>query len=434
MNVTFEDWTKGRTVATMGTNTGSVPLPFQKWRNFKEAFAPELIARAVAESPIEVQRVIDPFGGSGTTALAAQFLGIFPTTIEVNPYLADLIEAKIGKIDPDRAVALLGDLMECVARSDTLTSDPLMIDPDILTTDPFPGAPDTFVEPGKNGRFIFWRDVANRIAAFRNAILEIPDPAVARLFRVILASGITGVSNVRVSGKGRRYRGGWKNRKVIPGDVDRYFQSGVSQALYDLHRYSRRSCTDYVLLRGDSRREIENVDEFELAVFSPPYPNSFDYTDVYNVELWASGYLDSKDANIRLRNNTLRSHVQIRRDMTWEGLDNRLLQDTVERLDEVADKLRNNQIPAMIGAYFLDMAGIIDGLAGKLCRNGRIYMVIGDSRYAGVDVPVAKILSQLSPFSGLTTVSVEPIRSMRASPQQGGQKELGETLLVFQKY
>ena len=186
--------------------------------------------------------------------------------------------------------------------------------------------------------------------------------------------------------------------------------------------------------KGDSRREIENVDEFELAVFSPPYPNSFDYTDVYNVELWAAGYLDSKDANIRLRNNTLRSHVQIRRDMTWDGLDNRLLQDTVERLDEVADKLRNNQIPAMIGAYFLDMAGIIDRLAGKLCRNGRIYMVIGDSRYAGVDVPVAKILSQLSPFSGLTTVSVEPIRSMRASPQQGGQKELGETLLVFQKY
>ena len=139
---------------------GSVPLPFQKWRNFKEAFAPELIARAVAESPIEVQRVIDPFGGSGTTALAAQFPGIFPTTIEVNPYLADLIEAKIGKIDPDRAVALPGDLMECVARSDTLTSDPLMIDPGSMTIDPFPGAPDTFVEPGKNGRFIFWRDVA----------------------------------------------------------------------------------------------------------------------------------------------------------------------------------------------------------------------------------------------------------------------------------
>ena len=422
MNVTFEDWTKGRTVATLGTNTGSVPLPFQQWRNFKEAFAPELIARAVAESPLDVQRVIDPFGGSGTTALAAQFLGKFPTTIEVNPYLADLIEAKIGEIDLDSSTALLGDLVERVA-----TSDP-------FTTNPFPGAPDTFVQPGKKGRFIFWRDVANRIAAYRDAISEIPDPAVARLFRVVLASGIIAVSNVRVSGKGRRYRGGWKNKKATPIDVDRYFQSGVSQALYDLHRYSRRSCTDYALLRGDARREIEEVDEFELAVFSPPYPNSFDYTDVYNVELWAAGYLDNKDANTRLRNNTLRSHVQIRRDMTCEGLDNQLLQETVERLDEAADKLWHDQIPAMIGAYFFDMAGVIDGLARKLHRSGRIYMVVGDSRYAGIDVPVAKILAQLAPSSGLTTVSVEPFRSMRASPQQGGQKELGETLLVLKKH
>ena len=59
----------------------------------------ELMARAVAESTIPVQRCLDPFGGSGTTALACQFLGTEPITIEVNPFLADLIEAKLTDYD-----------------------------------------------------------------------------------------------------------------------------------------------------------------------------------------------------------------------------------------------------------------------------------------------------------------------------------------------
>ncbi len=95
MFVTFEEWTQGRTITSLGTNAGADELPFQTWRNFKEAYAPELIARAVEESEIPVVRCVDPFGGSGTTALACQFLGVYPTIIEVNPFLADLIEAKL---------------------------------------------------------------------------------------------------------------------------------------------------------------------------------------------------------------------------------------------------------------------------------------------------------------------------------------------------
>jgi hypothetical protein len=87
--VEFRQWTGDRELATIGTNAGSATIAFQGWRNFKEAFAPELVERAINETG-KVRHVIDPFGGSGTTALAAQFLGAKPTTIEVNPFLADL--------------------------------------------------------------------------------------------------------------------------------------------------------------------------------------------------------------------------------------------------------------------------------------------------------------------------------------------------------
>ena len=135
-HVRFRDWTGDRSNPTVGTNAGSPPLPFQRWRRFKEAFAPELVERALSETSGAVHHIADPFGGSGTTALAAQFLGIRPTTIEVNPFLADLIEAKITPLVFDAAASAFGRVVERVARG-CAPKHPS-----------FAGAPPTFVEPG----------------------------------------------------------------------------------------------------------------------------------------------------------------------------------------------------------------------------------------------------------------------------------------------
>ena len=134
--VRFTDWTGDRTISTMGTNAGARALPFQSWRRFKEAFAPEIVERALSESTGSVRHIADPFGGSGTTALAAQFFGVMPTTIEVNPFLADLIEAKIAPLDFDLAAEAFGRVVECVARGR---------EPERPV---FPGASATFIAPG----------------------------------------------------------------------------------------------------------------------------------------------------------------------------------------------------------------------------------------------------------------------------------------------
>ncbi len=113
MRVSYTDWTQGRTISSMGTNAGAAPLPFQHWKHFKEAFAPELVERAISTSYIPVKRCLDPFGGSGTSALTSQFLGVHPITIEVNPFLADLIEAKLAIYKAD---TLASDLRMLIRR------------------------------------------------------------------------------------------------------------------------------------------------------------------------------------------------------------------------------------------------------------------------------------------------------------------------------
>jgi hypothetical protein len=421
--VDFSDWTRRREVQALGTNAGAAPLPFQGWRRFKEAFAPELVEKAIVETQAALGRplsaVLDPFGGSGTTALAAQFLGVRPITIEVNPFLADLIEAKIARYDLDKAGQLLGQVVEAVAAAGA-------------TGLPFPGAPATFVEPGVDGRFIFSRAVAARLAAYRDAINTVEDRAIRRLFHIILASTAIPVSNVVVSGKGRRYRRSGGAQQGDPHLVNRWFEDGILAALHDLQRYEARRCRDYTVFRGDARTLIEGVGPIDVAVFSPPYPNSFDYTDVYNVELWVLGYLTDAASNRSLREATLRSHVQIFRDLSASQTASAALKSTVDQLQQLRGRLWNPHIPEMIGAYADDMRRVLRVTHSHLAKGGRVYMVVGDSRYAGVDVPVARILVEEAPALGYHVLRSEPFRSMRASPQQGGRAELVETLIVLE--
>ena len=58
-------------------------------------------------------------------------------------------------------------------------------------------------------------------------------------------------------------------------------------------------------------------------------------------------------------------------------------------------------------------------------------MVVGNSQYAGITVPVDQILIDLAPYWGLRLCAREPFRSMRLSAQQGGHPELAENLIVL---
>ena len=416
--VTFEDWVRARSLASLGTNAGSDPLPFQSWRRFKEAFAPELVARAVRRSAVPVTRCVDPFGGSGTTALACQFLGVHPTSIEVNPFLADLMAAKLSCYDID---ALSHDLGRVLRWSAHMRPSPSFL----------AGAPQTLIEPGRDGRWVFDAAVASRIGALLAAISRLHDQKHRRLFRVLVGGSLVDLSNVTISGKGRRYRKPWMKRKVSPADVDAAFRRATATAIEDIRRYSRRAEQGYTLLLGDARELTCELGNFELAVFSPPYPNSFDYTDVYNLELWVLGYLRTPEDNRALRLSTLSSHVQILRNYATPPSASPTMRATLKRLDARTDQLWSRWIPSMLGAYFADVEVILRGLAQGLHPKGTVWMVVGDSRYAGVQVPTAEIVSEIASDLGYDVVERQPFRSMRSSPQQGGDPSLSETLLVL---
>jgi hypothetical protein len=416
----FKDWVRAIDGdAPVSTYQGTYELPFQRWFKFKEAYSPLLVQRMFARARTPPLSSADPCGGCGTTALTSQFLGAQPTVIEQNPFLADVVESKLTSYE---ATALVRDFGRWRRESRQCVVD--------LRRE-MAGMPPTLVQTRDAGRWVYPSDVATILFQYRNTLATIENTDHRRLFRVLLGSLLVEVSNTLVNGKGRRYRESWRARQKTAEHVRARLDEAFERAVFDVARFKRRACTEATVLRGDCRERITDIAPVDICMFSPPYPNSFDYTDIYNLELWMLGYIDERSTEHAIRRGSIRSHVQIKRDYEKPKFRSRTLRDTLSRLSEMRTHLWSPDIPDMVGSYFVDMGTILGSARDKLNRGGRIVIVVGDSAYAGVPIPVGRILTSIAKEIGLECTHQEKLRRMRMSAQQGGQHQLVETLLEF---
>lgn len=403
--------------APVTTNQDGKGTAFQRWFHFKEAFSPSFVSAAIDSLGYRPKHIADPFGGSGTSAITAQLLSIDATTVEVNPFLADVIKAKVSALSAERLRTAAADFQARLSgtRSNVARLNHL---------------PPTFIEAEEKARWIFPLPVARRLSQYLACIREIDDEDVQRFFKVVLGAVLVECSNVYVNGKGRRYRGGWQENEPTATKLDEAFGAQFNTSFEDVLRFEGRPRSRINVIHGDSRTALEQVEQpVDLVVFSPPYPNSFDYTDIYNVELWVLGYIGCSADNALLRKNTLRSHVQIHRPYELPIHASKQLSLTLEELNEQREKLWDSDIPAMVGAYFRDIEMVLEQSRRLLTSTGKVMMVVGDSRYANVRIEVAAIIVELAKSMGFGSAVMREVRQMRSSAQQGGRLQLAESIV-----
>ena len=234
-----------------------------------------------------------------------------------------------------------------------------------------------------------------------------------------------------INGKGRRYRKNWQIRNRNREDLLQSFQFRLQNCLKDIEFFGAKSNTPSAVENRDIRDPELELPEYDVSVFSPPYPNSFDYTDVYNVELWMLGYLRNRHDNARLRKRTLTSHVQVSKQFSSLRTPPEKLTETLEKILEVQEKLWDLRIPKMLETYFFEMSGLLQKLYLSKKVGGRVWIIVGNSQYAGVEVETGQILAEIARDIGFKVLRNKIIRKMRTSPQQGGIPRLGENILVL---
>lgn len=399
-------------------------LPRHRWYPIKEGFSAKLISdeiKTFSERKAEIM-VIEPFSGSGTTPVECAMQQVNCLGFEVNPFLAFIGKTKlkqpsIHNFDEGKDVVLKGLENQLKIPLETYS---------------------TFCEGGKKDKWLFNRRVFRSFASGWEASKDCGTTERA-LLRLALLRAMMDNCNAYPDGKCLRYKR-LKDFKCFT----------VSTLATQFEFYSRMMREDLEaapiqkgrskIVQMDSRTlaEYEDSRKFDLCITSPPYLNTFDYSDVYRPELFLSGFVTNNQELMKIRLKTLRSHVQANWKPPIRSDFGVLYAKVLKEIEARKDNLWSTRIPAMIQAYFEDLERLLLALKARANKNATLKIVVATSAYAGVIVPVDLIIADIAESSGWLLEKVQTIRRLRSSAQlwkhensHNTDQELRESIVIL---
>ncbi len=401
--------------------------PRHRWYYFKEGFSTNVVKEAISakSSKNKLLKVLDPFNGCGTTALTSSLLRHNSVGVEVNPFLEFTTKVKTNSY-PIKEAYFKSYLEQIITESKLGSFSALELY-------------STFTPKSGNEKWLFNTSVIRRYTAMMEVISELPY-TYRNALKFLTLSAMMDCCNARKDGKGLRYKKDWKIKKYSSRDLESCFRRKAGMFLDDIVQAPIKSEFKPRIHLGDSREVLgkSNLfdDKFDLIVTSPPYLNSFDYSDIYRAELFLGGFVTSNDELRKIRLKTLRSHVQV----SWEktlNFESRMLKPYLDAVVN-SGSFWNPRIPLMIKAYFDDMFTVLTSAKKLLKKGGEVWLVVSTSAYAGVHIPVDLLIADLACQGGFTLKGIHCLRYLRTSSQQ--YKELNvdksplrESLIILKK-
>lgn len=413
----------GRDFYNFGTTSS---LPRHRWYYLKEGFSANFAEEAISVKLNGQNRklnILDPFGGTGTSALTSALLGHQFTAIEVNPFLAFTAQVKTIVEKWDRE-CFENKLIEII----DLSSNGAYSELEGFST---------FTQNKSLTKWLFNKSVIRQFTSVVNSIEEVGD-IYCNAFKLAALVAVFKCCNAKRDGKALRYKKNWKDLGYSDRDFIREFRVHASMMLRDILDYPIKSENKPRILTGDSRKLLSDLEanSYDLVITSPPYLNSFDYSDVYRPELFLGNFVSNNKELTNIRLKTIRSHVQV----DWPqqtSVKSGLLEPILKKLNQ-AENLWSKKIPLMVEAYFDDLNKVIQDTTKNLRQGGQVWMVVGTSAYGGVHIPVDLIIAELANDSGLTFEGIHRLRDLRASGQQWKRfntkrSPLRESLIILTK-
>jgi len=398
----------------------TIDLPRHRWYYYKEGFSPNLVENAIDEYGLNGGSVIlDPFNGSGTVTLTAAKRNIKSQGIEINPFTSFLAKTKaLNEKQKNFDILFDRTLDACIKGS-------------ISKLEGY----STFTESKKHTeKWLFNVDALRAFNGGMDLVLDNKTNA-AKLIKLALISAVMKNCNATKDGKCLRYRKEWMANSY---SKDTFISSFIKKA-----ETIREDISEHLLKRPQintfdtrSSKRYSSIDNFDLCITSPPYLNTFDYTDIYRPELFLGRFINSSKELYKLRLKTVRSHVQA----SWKkpdvrNIDSLLLKNVYSKIEAKNNLLMHKHIPAMILAYFEDMGGIFKSLSIRANNFAHVWMVVSTSAYANEHIPVDLILGDIATHSGWKLKEIGVLREInkRMTKYSPDISKLRESVIILSK-
>lgn len=398
---------------------GTKDLARHRWYYYKEGFSPLLVEKAIEQTGVKTNELIlDPFNGSGTTTLTAALNGYKSVGIEVNPFTSFLSDAKIRTAD-------VSELKKWKSR--VLTSSEDEAKSSLIGFS-------TFSETNQLSKWLFNDSVLNSFEGGWQLTSSIPSPRLRKLIRLALISAAMQNCNAKRDGKCLRYSDNWKNSRF---DTES-FCTALSSKLDDIEAdiQEKPILEKPLIIQGDCRSVLKrsiHFNQFKLCITSPPYLNTFDYTDIYRPELFLGKFIKDAESLYRLRLETVRSHVQAKWKPPIQNDFGYAYDKSMTHINSNTELLMHKNIPMMIQAYFEDMLTILKLMKARAAKDAQIWFIVSNSAYAGYEVPVDLIIGELASKAGWFLKEIVVLRHLkkRATKNSTNITHLRESAIIL---
>jgi tRNA G10 N-methylase Trm11 len=412
--------------ASLVTFRPNKKTPIHRWYQYTQGYSAELVKELCNELKIGTNDLVfDPFAGCGTTLLSCQQLGIPAVGSEISPVMAWVAEGKITKWDHDELKELIQNLKKPNCRvKDRNSKLGKSVFSDYLTK-------------------AYSLNILNQLEIYSESISKMKIDKKQKQFLLFgLIAILEDVSQIRKHGSHYRYLLKDENiglqklniAVVDPeSDIWEIFLGKLMQMLDDVKNFQNdKHCRSEVMIE-DARHTSLEANSVSAVITSPPYLNRNNYIAQQKAELAVLNMISSKDQYKKLVNSTFRSHTEGKLD----GELNPQLDEVQTLLNAIKLTKQNNpKIPHMISGYFDDITTTLAEIDRVLKPGGVCALVVGNTRWGGVVVPVDHLLMLIAEEKGFIPEKIIVTRLKGNSPQQMkqfGRIAVRESIVIFRK-
>lgn len=434
------------------------------WLRYKEGFSAELVNTLLDDMDVTPGDVImDPFMGSGTTALVCQMRGIDSIGYDILPISKVSVLAKANVMRYEiKEIKNLIDVFDALKMPENYSGKT----PYVVITDT--------AYPEFNEKFLQYATEWILKSHFSNEIKN--------LFTLCVMNSLERCSYTSKSGQYLRWDS--RSRKVINANIVRekagrkrltvhhcrekieniqeVIKNELHHVLYDIQIIQREGDFDSeaaIDFRQNSvLYELPKL-EAELlkgVITSPPYCNRYDYTRTYALELVYLGLGENalKEMRQSLLSCTVENrskvdrlkeyYAQIGASDRFEAIyhtiySNLAFQEILQALTrrKANGDLNNNGVIRMVEGYFTELAFVYAELY-RVCKKGATVAFVNDNvRYGGEIIPVDYLSTSLAEQFGFTPVKVYCLKQQKGNSSQQmkkfGKSALRKSITIWKK-
>lgn len=373
------------------------------WLRLTPAYSVKIVEEIIEKHPA-ARRVLDPFCGTGTTALSAAYHGHEGVTTDINPFLVWLANAKTVHFS-----------QEDISRT-RIASERTLDLARRRAIEPLPAPPIYNIER-------WWNPEALDFLQFlKAAILTATDDGSLQrtLLLVAFCRTLIKLSNAAF------------NHQSMSFKVDNQlkFEFGVDTigSFSDDVKFVLQGATEnpigfgYALL-GDSRNLAPTVNGvFDLVVTSPPYANRMSYIRELRPYMYWLGFLtngrDAGELDWTAVGGTW--GVATSRLTEWqlpaEHFSSEHLSQVLAEISRVDNK-NGTLLANYIAKYFFDMWIHFQNLTLVLTPGAEVHYIVGNSTFYGTLVSTELLFKQMLIALGFNSVECRPIRKRNSKKE-----------------